>query len=148
MTDTEQQITNLHAFRAIARTWVEFRLRGNPTAARRALARFVARLGRPFSEPERKAFFRASQAVLAEHRLRLRQKVEKLDLLTNEMGRASSKFSDASSTFHAAPTRVVSVFAERQTATAFFEKAGHAIEPSRQLGDRSTEIELPLAFCA
>lgn len=137
MTNTEPSIPNLHAFRAIARTWVEFRLRGNPTAARKALARFVARVGRPFNESERKAFFRASQEVLAEHRVRLRDKVAKLDTLTNEMAKCSNN------AFHSAPTRVVSLFAERESASEFFAQYGN-----EELGERRTEIELPLAFCA
>lgn len=79
----------IHAFRALARHWVELRLAGDVAGARRALAAFVARLGRAFGGMERQVFFGAVEHCVAEHAARLEQRQARLAALTRELAAAN-----------------------------------------------------------
>lgn len=96
----------IHAFRGLARHWVERRLHGDLPGARRALAGFVARLGRSFTATERDAFFGAVEHCIAEHRARAEQRAARLDLLTKELAAANDGFEER-------PTIIVARRAER-----------------------------------
>jgi len=91
MTVTTRIQPRIHAFRALARHWVDCRLAGDVPGARRALAAFVARLGRPFDAMEREAFFAAVDHCVAEHTTRLSQRQARLALLAQELAAANQE---------------------------------------------------------
>jgi hypothetical protein len=82
------------AIRAIARRWVELRLAGDGAASRRALAGFVARIGRAFTALERDEFFVAVEHCVAEHRERLAQRQTRLVELSSEVVSARARFEE------------------------------------------------------
>ncbi|AKF03204.1 hypothetical protein DB32_000353 [Sandaracinus amylolyticus] len=90
---------------------MERRLCGDVQGARRALAAFVARLGRAFTAPEREAFFASVEHCLGEHVARLEQRKTRIDALARELAAANH-------TFEERPTIIVARRSERFSISA------------------------------
>ncbi|UJR84410.1 hypothetical protein [Sandaracinus amylolyticus] len=106
MTSKTEISPQIPAFRALARHWVDRRLCGDIQGARRALAAFVARLGRSFTAPEREAFFASIEHCLGEHVVRLEQRKTRIDALAQELAAANHTFDER-------PTIIVARRADR-----------------------------------